>query len=449
MAQVTFRLNRPRKSKGAPLVDKPVSILVQLYINTEIHPEIATGEKVNPKHWNFEKQRAKTSCPNFAEINDNLIRIEAELKQFWRDNINDLSKITSQSITPAVRGKSSTTQKKRIFIVLDNFLSEYRNSKDSKTLGRYEALKTRLTAFDLIYPIDFYNLDHNFYDAFKKYLYSIPNPNYPDCSLHYVRDTDTWDLLDNCNGAPVGIFDDTVFKYFVNLKTFLLWASKRGEQVNPVYKSWQILKRKHPPIALTLDELERLETTVMPSKHLEIARDYLILECRTGQRISDIKAFSVKDCTKDKWIVKQKKGNRLSAKTVTVHFVGYCAPALVILQKYNYDLPKISEQKLNKNIKKACQIAGIDSVMFMERWAGGKRIRIHGKKYEYLSSHTGRKTFITIALSQGMPVEIVMELTGISEYQTIKHYKSKFESEVLERYLNSIQTNIAVMKKAN
>jgi integrase len=187
----------------------------------------------------------------------------------------------------------------------------------------------------------------------------------------------------------------------------------------------------------------------MDKKHLEIARDYLILECRTGQRISDIKAFKAEDFQDNKWIVKQKKGNRLQAKTVTVYFVGYSAPALVILQKYNFELPKISEQKLNENIKKACEKAKINTPMFIERWAGSKRIRIHGKKYEFLSSHTGRKTFITIALSQGIPTEVVMELTGITEHQTLKHYKAKFEENVMQKYLESVQDNITVMKKAN
>jgi hypothetical protein len=110
----------------------------------------------------------------------------------------------------------------------------------------------------------------------------------------------------------------------------------------------------------------------------------------------------------------------------------------MVLAKYNFELPKISEQKLNKNIKRVCEIAGITKEIFIERWAGNKCIRISGKKYEFISTHTGRKTFITIAL-QFMPPKLVKDLTGIEDYKTLKHYEGESEAEIIEGYLNKIE----------
>jgi integrase len=255
-------------------------------------------------------------------------------------------------------------------------------------------------------------------------------------------------LIEGTKGEPVGIFDDQVFAYLIQTKTFLAWAEKRGYPINSSYKSWQIIKRKHTPIALTLSELEALENHIYSSRAEDTARDYLVLQCRTGQRISDIKRFNLKDFSNDKWTFAPKKGNRLSPKEVTVHFKGFCAPALDILHKYNWKLPVISDQKLNDNIKKACKSAGINEHVDFIRWAQNKQIRYSGPKWEFCSNHCGRRTFVTLSLQAGMPAEYVMQLTGITEYKTIRHYKGKFEDNSIVQELEKMTGGKTLMKKA-
>jgi integrase len=441
--RISFRLHRP-KDKSGNLKKDPVSILVQAYSKETGRIEIATGEKIIPKHWSNGK--AKSSMTGYDRLNDHLLNIESDLIQLWRDNKSDLSKI--KSLMPAVvRGSSSTSQKKTIFEALERFLQECESGKSDNTLKMYRSLQAKLIAFDQLYPIDFVNLDFNFYDKFKRWLYEQPNPNYAGCSLFLSDSKDCYLLSYNDNtGIPVGLFDDTVFKYFTNLKAFIAWAEKRGYSIHQSYKTWEIIKRKHPPISLTLDELKLLQEKDLP-KHLDVARDYLLLECYTGQRISDIKRFNQKDYSDLKWTHHPKKGNRLSSKSVTVHFKGFSAPALLILNKYNFKLPEVHEVTLNINIKEACKLAGIVDATHTDRWAGNRKIRIVGKKYEFVSTHTGRKTFITLALSHGMPVEYVMELTGISEYQTLSHYRAKFDDKSVEKYLEGVSEQMTLMRK--
>lgn len=440
--RISFRIHRA-KDKAGNLKKEPVSILVAAYSKEIGRIELATGEKILPKFWGNGK--AKPTMTGHDRLNDHLLNIEQSLIQLWRDNKNNLSAFKSL-MTSVVRG-SSSSEKKTLFDALDKFLDQYKAEKEAKTLDRYNALKTRLTDFNKIYPVDFETLDFNFYDSFKKFLYSVPNPNYRNYRLHRSSDRDTFDLCDRPGGLPVGLFDDTVYKYFVNLKTFLRWSEKRGYKIHPSHNQWETIKRKHPPISLTLEELNKLQEVNLP-KHLDVARDYLLLECFTGQRISDIKRFDRKDYNDFKWTFQQKKGNRVNAKTVTVHFVGFSKPALLILAKYNFKLPVVHEVTINKNIKTACKDAGINNRIIIYRWAGSKKIAIHGSKSDFISSHTGRKTFITLALSHGMTVEEVMELTGISEYQTIKHYKAEFEHATLEKSLEKVSENMTIMKKA-
>nr|WP_083891951.1 tyrosine-type recombinase/integrase [Echinicola vietnamensis] len=39
-----------------------------------------------------------------------------------------------------------------------------------------------------------------------------------------------------------------------------------------------------------------------------------------------------------------------------------------------------------------------------------------------ISAHTGRKTFVTLSLAKGIPAEVVMKITGHSDYKSFKRY---------------------------
>jgi integrase len=438
MPAVRFRLDHPTEKKAA-------SVLVQLYISNQIKPEMATGEKILQGKWDSAKQRVKPTFTGHIEINKHLQNIQDDLLQLWRDNKEaDKAEIRAK-MAKIIKGSALTTpsEKKTLFEALNRYIEDYRGSKAVKSVRLYETLRRRLIEFNALHPIDIDTLDFNFYDRFKQFLYHLPNRNYNGYSLH-LKDG-LYTVENNTDGLPVGIFDDKVYKYFINLKTFLLWAEKRDYKPHQSFKTWEIIRRKYEPISLTMAELEKLEQIDLP-KHLSIARDYLVIECRTGQRISDIKRFNIKDLNDFKWTHAPKKGNRISNKKVTIHFKGYCAPAYWILQKYDFKMPELSEQKINKHIKEACRLAGIDKEIYIERWAGSKKIRVEGKKYEFISSHTGRKSFITIAL-QFMPPKMVKDLAGINSWDTLKHYEGDAETENIERYLTEMQDQI-LMRKA-
>lgn len=443
MAAVTYRLNRPKDKTGKDKTS-PVSILVSIYISADLTREISTGEKVLPKHWNG--NRVTTKAKDYDRINDNLSRIERDLIQAWRDNIKDVGRVLD--IMPVIVRGELSIQKKTVFDAFDKFIELYNRERDLKTVARFKTLLFYLKKFDEErYPVTFEGMNHAFYDDFKSFLYDQPNQTHPNSFFH--NQGDYWIISKDKSLHPVGLFDDTVYKHVTNLKIFLKWARRREYNVHPSYPDWKIVSREYEPIALTLEELEDLEKADIKERHIDIGRDYLAMECRIGQRISDIKRFDLKDYENYKWSFKQYKGRgtRRREETMTVYFTGYCSPALMILVKHNWKMPEISEQKLNVNIRKACKMAGIDSEMHTERWVGNKCVRFYGKKYEFISTHAGRKTFITIGL-QFMAPEIVMNLAGIKSYHTLKKYKAKSEPAIIQDHLNKLRDSIVLMKKA-
>lgn len=432
MATVKFYLRRP-KEKGK-LKSKEVSIFLTCTIDKATRFELNTCEKIIPLYWNFRTQEVKANFTGHIEINQHLSRIKTAVLQLWRDNKSAGMNALKELARPLVKfGTERIPEKKTLFPILKQFIDQYKKDKDRKTVAKYSALKTKLEAFNPHLTIG--SLDLNFYDAFKNHLFKL------------------------------GLFDATVYKYFTNLSTMLTWADARGHEIHytkgkPTHKSWEIIKRTYDPLTLTLAELEKLETLQIseelikeklpPKKHghrgertikaLTIARDIFLLECRTCQRISDLKRFDLKDVEDGIWTNTVKKGNRLHATKVRIPLnTVFTSPAWAILQKYGFHLPEFTEQKVNENIKTVCKLAGIDQKITVRRWKQNELIERTVEKCTLISTHVGRKTFITIALQYLKP-KLVKDLAGIS-WNTLKHYEGQTEDQNLIDGLNSIPAN--------
>ena len=177
----------------------------------------------------------------------------------------------------------------------------------------------------------------------------------------------------------------------------------------------------------------------MLPQHLSIARDYLSICCRSGQRISDVKRISSLAISSGTWHVYQKKGSREKQKIVELPLTGFCAPVIDIVNKYGGQLPALSEQHINKHIKTLCKLAGITQEIYIERWQGNKKIKIPGKKYEFISTHCGKKSFITILAGLGMPIRHISQLTGTSIRTIEKHYLGLADMHIIDSYLMKIE----------
>jgi site-specific recombinase XerD len=438
---VNFRL---RKSKTAGTIPVPVMVVL---VHQGLRRELSTGEKIIPRFWGG--NRAKASLKESEVVNTHLDNIEKSVLQVWRENTGvDPERLMGLAVLAVKGDNQPLLQKKTLVEIVQQFIAQYSTEKEIGTVKRYKSLLSKLEQFNpSLLPEQ---LDFNFYDAFKRFLYGGHNPLYSGFDLVFSAADNCYHLhpCDPERGvvSPVGLFDDVVFKYFVNLKTVCKWAEKRGNQVHQSFKDWEIIKRDYDPIYLTEEELNRLENVTLP-KHLDVARDYLLLECHTGQRISDLRRFSKSDINGDVWTFKQKKGGRLNTKTVSLPLVGFCAPALLILQKYNYELPKLSEQKINEHIKLVCKLAGITDATTTTRYQGSKKVQISGFKWEFCSTHIGRKTFITLCLQNpSFTAKTVMDITGIRSFKTLSHYNGKSEIGNIRKALESMAGKTQLMK---
>jgi hypothetical protein len=94
----------------------------------------------------------------------------------------------------------------------------------------------------------------------------------------------------------------------------------------------------------------------------------------------------------------------------------------MILDKYNNQLPSISEQKFNDYIKEVCQLAGIDSQVEVINTSKGNKRYDYVPKWQVVTSHIAVKTFITLCGEKGISPLKVSAVTGKSVNILIKHY---------------------------
>ena len=93
--------------------------------------------------------------------------------------------------------------------------------------------------------------------------------------------------------------------------------------------------------------------------------------------------------------------------------------------------PPFSNPIVNKLIKEAAKKAEIDDLTMVEKFSGVNRKVITKPKYAFVSTHTGRRTFITLSHEKGMQIEMIMKITGIKKWETLKKYLKVSEKSKL------------------
>ena len=119
-------------------------------------------------------------------------------------------------------------------------------------------------------------------------------------------------------------------------------------------------------------------------------------------------------------IVQKKRTHKISIPLLPV--------TLEILEKYNFQVPKIRENTMLKYIKEAGQKAGIIGKHIVTEDRGSKITNTTYYKYELIGTHTGRRSFISNMLKCGYDGHILMKITGHKTEASFKKY-AKLSSE--------------------
>ena len=377
--------------------------LLYRYNDTDFVFGANTQENILKDYWT--KQHKKKSkdidiSNKQADLNSNLNKIENHvLKAFNLLNPDEVTKDWLQTeidnyYNPPQQAKTVPNE---LIKYLDHYSDVKRNEVTENTIKKFNVIKQLLTRYQTqckktIMIID---VDAAFKTDFEKYCESQ------------------------------GYAHNTIAKALKFIKTLCTHAKQNG-----VETSYQLdgLKPKYvkvESIYLTSQELEKIENIEKSklTESLENAKDWLIISCFTGQRVSDFMRFTKEMIRHEKnkeGILKplieftQKKTGK--DMTVPLH-----PKVIEVLNKRNGDFPyKIADQNYNDYIKTVCRIAKITQLV-----KGSKRLETapesgifrketkQFQKCDLVSSHIGRRSFASNNYGT-IPTSFLMYVTGHS-----------------------------------
>ena len=204
------------------------------------------------------------------------------------------------------------------------------------------------------------------------------------------------------------------------------WAFDRGFHANAAFKRFAAKSEQTEIVTLTYEELLRLyEYDFSANRRLEQMRDVFCFQCFTGQRYGDVVKFDHQSVREGKWHLR-------TVKTRDIIPIPLQPRAVEIIDRYRSlgHLPTISTQKANDYLKEICAVVGLEDEITIVRYRGKERIEIRKPKHQLVSTHTARRTFVTLSLERGMRPEMVMKVTGHKDYKTFKRYIRLTESAV-------------------
>lgn len=351
----------------------------------------STGETVNPKNWNSETQRVKKSVKDSFEVNNLLDNLESEIRQVYREAVLNKTKISPEFLRSSLdkRTNPKISDRTGFFDYFNEFIEVQRPTKSFRTIQKYKTLVNHLTDFQSKkrFIIEFDKIDNRFYELLTAY---------------YINDLS---LLNNSSA-----------KYIKTLKTFLHWATDRGYNKNLLFQKFKAQEKDADIIYLSEKELFTLYNLDLDENvRLRNVRDTFCFGCFTGLRYSDIQKLRKENIKGEEiYIVSEKTSDRM--------IIPLNEYALNILERNNYSLPVISNQKTNEFLKELGEIAELYEPIILTKFRGAEEIQITKLKFEFLTTHTARRTFVTLSLEKGMRPEVVMKITGHKEYATFKKY---------------------------
>lgn len=376
-----------------------------------------TKTKVEVSKYYWTKQHKKKSkdieiANKQTDINNELNKIENHvLKAFNSVNVETINKEWLKTQIDFYYNPSTENNEvpKDLINYIDFYIEYRKNEIVKNTLKNINVVKQTLKRFEVSrkQTIIIKDIDNAFKNEFVKYckkeLYAL----------------------------------GTIERAFVSIKTFCKHARFLGLETHHQLDSLNIkTSEKTDKIYLTFKELEKIENINKNqlTDSLENAKDWLIISCYVGQRISDFMRFTdqhVRIEDGDHYIeFKQTKGKKLT--TIPLH-----PKVLEILKKRNGKFPyKISDQNYNIYIKTVCELAGINEPtqgeIKRETKKGSKIYRKQlgiYKKYELVTSHIGRRSLATNFYGI-IPTTHLMKMTNHSTEAMFLKYIGKSNKDL-------------------
>ena len=382
-------------------------------------------------------------------IEDGNIVTKEDVRSIIRDVIYRDEREAAEAAAQEEKRKQEEANRMTLMKYIDNFMDDIQSGARQTEKGTnytpssIRTIKTTLKQFKTFCSIqkheyDFEDINMQFYHEYTAFLKQ--------------------EIKDKRNRVLKQAYSvNTIGKAILFLKTILSFAESEGYNTGKVWKDkhFKGTRMDVDSIYLPREDLNAImkaDLTEFGAGH-EQARDIFMVGCWTAQRISDYNNITKEqiDVHTKRWIEDvpdpENPGQTMPViKTKEIMFIKIRQQktgALIsipvsselrsILEKYDYKLPHLADQVLNRYLKDICKAAGLTEEIEVVETVGGTPKRVRKQKWELVHSHTARRTGATLMYLSGMDIYDIMKITGHTTPAMLRKYIKADQLDVLEK----------------
>ena len=349
---------------------------------------ISTGIKVYADQWS-DRNYVVRAMDSIA-LNDRLVNFKSKVDDWINELISEDRLFTCDALEEMLSSVSINTKQKETFLQYVERRIDERNDITESTKKNHRKLIASLEKFGRI--VLFSDLTRANIADYYNYLQGI--------------------VITKSDGSTHTMMQQTVYSYMKFLKVYINDAIKHDIMRDSPMLGLKIKRGESEQGKwLSVKELQRIEVYKPTSMSMQQVKDLFLVQCYSGLAYADLMNLSTSKI-EDVDGVMTLSGERV--KTHEPYFTAVLPALKAILEKYNYKLPKLTQQPYNLRLKILADAVGIDKP---------------------LASHWGRRTCGMLMLNKGYPIEIVAKVLGHSDIRTTqKAYAQILNKTVVEAF---------------
>jgi integrase len=392
-----------------------VNIYVRLSINRENVFKRKTYYIVNSSDWNNVKGIPYQRDDSLKKLKNNIDSLKNKIEINFNDAISKGGMIDGnwlQNQIDDILEKKEKTDLDRFTNYFQYYIDTLPNKVNSKgkkgvsiaTLKKYKTIRNKIIDFEK--------------HTKKHYYLKDINLNFRNELIKYFTE------VDKLNANSTG-------RYITFIKTVCNDARKNGIATNPQLDLIKGYTEKVEKIFLNFDEIELIENADLNREALINARDWLIIGCYIGQRVSDLLTLTKENINTRNGLELIELTQKKTGKKVAIPLH---PKVKQIIDKRKGEFPTtLSAQRFNDHIKDIAREAKICQKIEGSCMDEESRRKKHGtyEKWQLVTSHICRRSFASNFYGE-IPTALLINITAHST-----------ESQFLE-YIGKTPTDYAV-----
>ena len=374
------------------------------------------GIKIAPCDWDSGKQRVKLTVKRAEVVNRYLDSLEERINDIYFKAKADGVLIDTHHIVKELR-KDNNAERVSFFDEWQNFLEI---SKCRVKHSSFVAMRTS-------------------YRHFKKFIKG-ERLDYTDITPMLMSNYAQYLL-------SIGHVNNTIHKNIKRLKAFMTYTKNIGLHDNSKYKHFSVPEKVGRIKFLEWEEVKTLIDYKAETEHEQKVLDNFLFGCLTAMRFSDYHVLEKSAIVEIKFAGVPDvyyAAHVRHVKTDNITIVPLLPEAMAIIERNkdlpgNFALPRLYSQIINRTMKDIGKKAELTGKLPVDIYRGNQRETKYQEKWQLLTTHLGRRTFISIAATKGIPINIVAAIAGQNPKTTMKHYAGVVDRERFVRIVNDMK----------